>query len=211
MTLDVEHLRLLDPGVTAGLVQHAVDEDYKHLGYVEREDTKTAVFAFLTVMKPGDLVLCQHAGAVRLGVVLGEPEHNEDNRRMWRKVRWFDDAHTTADLPRHVQRQLATPGIMVDVTKVVQALQSLVPAEAEPDDDDPATAAVEVVPVHEGFRPLSRDFADSLHMTSNRCRKSRSCWRKTGNWSCTARPGPVKPTWPSTSPRSLPRTGPTSG
>jgi 5-methylcytosine-specific restriction protein B len=164
VTLDVEHLRLLDPGVTAGLVQHAVDEDYKHLGYVEREDTKTAVFAFLTVMKPGDLVLCQHAGAVRLGVVLGEPEHNEDNRRMRRKVRWFDDAHTTADLPRHVQRQLATPGIMVDVTKVVQALQSLVPAEAEPDDDDPATAAVEVVPVHEGFRPLSRGFADSLHM-----------------------------------------------
>lgn len=164
VTLDVEHLRLLDPGVTAGLVQHAVDEDYKHLGYVEREDTKTAVFAFLTVMKPGDLVLCQHAGAVRLGVVLGEPEHNEDNRRMRRKVRWFDDAHTTADLPRHVQRQLATPGIIVDVTKVVQALQSLVPAEAEPDDDDPATAAVEVVPVLEGFRPLSRDFADSLHM-----------------------------------------------
>ncbi|WP_426225202.1 McrB family protein [Pseudarthrobacter sp. DSP2-3-2b1] len=164
VTLDVEHLRFLDPGVTAGLVQHAVDEDYKHLGYVEREDTKTAVFAFLTVMKPGDLVLCQHAGAVRLGVVLGEPEHNEDNRRMRRKVRWFDDAHTTADLPRHVQRQLATPGIIVDVTKVVQALQSLVPAEAEPDDDDPATAAVEVVPVHEGFRPLSRGFADSLHM-----------------------------------------------
>ncbi|MGM9472585.1 McrB family protein [Pseudarthrobacter sp. YS3] len=164
VTLDVEHLRLLDPGVTAGLVQHAVDEDYKHLGYVEREDTKTAVFAFLTVMKPGDLVLCQHAGAVRLGVVLGEPEHNEDNRQMRRKVRWFEDAHTTADLPRHVQRQLATPGIIVDVTKVVQALQSLVPAEAEPDDDDPATAAVEVVPVQEGFRPLSRDFADSLHM-----------------------------------------------
>jgi 5-methylcytosine-specific restriction protein B len=164
VTLDVEHLRLLDPGVTAGLVQHAVDEDYKHLGYVEREDTKTAVFAFLTVMKPGDLVLCQHAGAVRLGVVLGEPEHNEDNRQMRRKVRWFEDAHTTADLPRHVQRQLATPGIIVDVTKVVQALQSLVPAEAEPDDDDPATAAVEVVPAQEGFRPLSRDFADSLHM-----------------------------------------------
>src|SRR6476620_5893871 len=36
VTLDVEHLRTLDPGVTAGLVQHAVDEDYKHLGYVER-------------------------------------------------------------------------------------------------------------------------------------------------------------------------------
>ncbi|GAC1510808.1 MAG: hypothetical protein NVS1B16_01290 [Pseudarthrobacter sp.] len=165
VTLDVEHLRHLDPGVTAGLVQHAVDEDYKHLGYVEREDTKTAVFAFLTVMKPGDLVLYQSAGTVRLGVVLGEPEHNEDNRQMRRKVRWLDDeGHAMGELPRHVQRQLATAGIIVDVTKVVQALQALVPGEAEPDDDDPATAAVEVVPVHEGFRPLSRDFADSLHM-----------------------------------------------
>ena len=102
MTLDVEHLRLLDPGVTAGLVQHAVDEDYKHLGYVEREDTKTAVFAFLTVMKPGDLALYQSSGTVRVGVVLGEPEHREDNRRLRRKVRWFDEdpQHDRAAPPR---------------------------------------------------------------------------------------------------------------
>lgn len=164
VTLDVEHLRLLDAGVTAGLVQHAVDEDYKHLGYVEREDTKTAVFAFLTVMKPGDLALYQNAGAVRIGVVLGEPDHNGDNRRMRRKVRWFDEAHATADLPRHVQRQLATPGIVVDVTRVVQALQALVPAEAEAEPDGDTEPAAVVVPVQEGFRPLTREFADSLHM-----------------------------------------------
>ncbi len=164
VTLDVEHLRLLDPGVTAGLVQHAVDEDYKHLGYVEREDTKTAVFAFLTVMKPGDLVLYQHSGAVRLGVVLGEPEHNEDNRRLRRKVRWFDEGHTTTSLPRHVQRQLATPGIVVDLTRVVQALQALLPAEAETEPDGDAEAAAVVPPVQEGFRPLTREFADALHM-----------------------------------------------
>jgi 5-methylcytosine-specific restriction protein B len=164
VTLDVEHLRLLGPGVTAGVVQHAVDEDYKHLGYVEREDTKTAVFAFLTVMKPGDLVLYQHAGTVRLGGVLGEPEHNEDNRRLRRKVRWFDEGHTTTSLPRHVQRQLATPGIVVDVTRVVQALQGLLPAEAETEPDGDAEAAAVVPPVQEGFRPLTREFADSLHM-----------------------------------------------
>ncbi|WP_406633842.1 McrB family protein [Pseudarthrobacter quantipunctorum] len=164
VTLDVEHLRLLDPGVTAGLVQHAVDEDYRHLGYVEREDTKTAVFAFLTVMKPGDLVLYQHAGTVSLGVVLGEPEHNDDNRRLRRKVRWFDEGHATTSLPRHIQRQLATPGIVVDVTKVVQALQALLPAEAETGPDDDAEAAAVAPPVQEGFRPLTREFADTLHM-----------------------------------------------
>lgn len=164
VTLDVEHLRLLGPGVTAGVVQNAVDEDYKHLGYVEREDNKTAVFAFLTVMKPGDLVLYQHAGAVRVGGVLGEPEHNEDNRRMRRKVRWFDDAHSMADLPRHVQRQLATPGIIVDVTRVVQALQALLPAEAESEADDDAAPAAVVELVPEGFRPLTEEFAASLHM-----------------------------------------------
>ncbi len=164
VTLDVEHLRLLGPGVTAGVVQHAVDEDYKHLGYVEREDTKTAVFAFLTVMKPGDLVLYQHSGTVRLGVVLGEPEHNEDNRRLRRKVRWFDEGHTTTSLPRHVQRQLATPGIVVDLTRVVQALQGLLPAEAETEPDGDAEAAAVLPPPQEGFRPLTREFADSLHM-----------------------------------------------
>ncbi|MDP9889636.1 McrB family protein [Pseudarthrobacter enclensis] len=164
VTLDVEHLRHLDPGVTAGVVQHAVDEDYKHLGYVEREDTKTAVFAFLTVMKPGDLVLYQHAGTVRLGGVLGEPEYNDDNRRLRRKVRWFDDGHTTTSLPRHVQRQLATPGIVVDVTRVVQALQALLPPEAETEPDADTEGAAVVPPVQEGFRPLTREFAASLHM-----------------------------------------------
>ncbi|MDQ0863609.1 McrB family protein [Arthrobacter globiformis] len=164
VTLDVEHLRLLDAGVTAGLVQHAVDEDYKHLGYVEREDTKTAVFAFLTVMKPGDLALYQNAGAVRIGVVLGEPDHNGDSRRMRRKVRWFDEAHAMTDLPRHIQRQLATPGIVVDVTRVVQALQALLPAEAETEPDADTSPATVALPVLGGFRPVTREFADSLHM-----------------------------------------------
>ncbi|WP_458113378.1 AAA family ATPase [Arthrobacter sp. R1-13] len=163
VTLDVEHLRLLDPGVTAGLVQHAVDEDYKHLGYVEREDTKTAVFGFLSVMKPGDLALYQSSGSVRIGVVLGEPEQNDDNRRMHRKVRWFDETHIMTNLPRHVQRQLAASGIIVDVTRVIQALQALLPAEAEAEDDDAAQAPV-VDPVPEGFRPLTPEFAASLHM-----------------------------------------------
>ncbi|WP_284985986.1 AAA family ATPase [Arthrobacter sp. fls2-241-R2A-172] len=163
-TLDVEHLRTLTAGVTAGVVQHAVDEDYKHLGYVEREDTKTAVFAFLTVMKPGDLTLYQHAGRVRVGVVLGEPEHHEDNRRIRRKVRWFDDSYAIPELPRHAQRQLSTPGILVDVTRVIQALQELLPVEAETDGEDeaPPTAVVEVV--QQGFRPLTEEFAASLHM-----------------------------------------------
>jgi 5-methylcytosine-specific restriction protein B len=115
-------------------------------------------------MKPGDLALYQSSGAVRIGVVLGEPDHNEDNRRMRRKVRWFDEAHATADLPRHVQRQLATPGIVVDVTRVVQALQALVPAEAETEPDGGTEPAAVALPVQEGFRPLTREFADSLHM-----------------------------------------------
>ncbi|MDQ0754042.1 McrB family protein [Arthrobacter sp. B3I4] len=164
VTLDVEHLRLLDPGVTAGLVQHAVDEDYKHLSYVEREDTKTAVFAFLTVMKPGDLTLYQSSGAVRVGVVLGEPEHHDDNRRLRRKVRWFDEAHAMSELPRHVQRQLASSGVIVDVTRVIQALEALLPAEAEAEEGDGAEPAAVVEPAPEGFRPLTAEFAASLHM-----------------------------------------------
>jgi 5-methylcytosine-specific restriction protein B len=164
VTLDVEHLRVLPAGVAAGAVQHAVDEDYKHLGYVEREDNKTAVFAFLSVMKPGDVVLFQHSGSVRVGVVLGEPEHHEDNRRMGRKVRWMDESHAITDLPRHVQRQLSTPGIIVDVTRVIQALESLLPAEAETDGEEEADTAAAVEPVQEGFRPLSAEFAASLHM-----------------------------------------------
>ncbi len=161
-TLDVEHLRSLDAGVTAGAVQHAVDEDYKHLGYVEREDTKTAVFAFLSVMKPGDLALYQHGGTVRIGVVLGEPEQND--RRLRRKVRWLDEAHTSTELPRHVQRQLSTPGIIVDVTKVISALQALLPPEAEADAEDEAAPETVAIPLIQGFRPLTEEFAASLHM-----------------------------------------------
>ncbi|WP_210725712.1 AAA family ATPase [Arthrobacter silvisoli] len=163
-TLDVEHLRELQPGVAAGLVQRVVDEDCKHLGYVEREDIKTAVFAFLTVMKPGDLALFQHSGSVRIGVVLGEAEHDDDKPRLRRKVRWFEESHPIAEAPRHVQRQLSTPGIVVDVTRVVSLLQALLPAEAESDGEDTAAPESAVEPVPEGFRPLSEEFAASLHM-----------------------------------------------
>ncbi|WP_120521512.1 McrB family protein [Arthrobacter celericrescens] len=163
-TLDVEHLRELQPGVAAGLVQRVVDEDCKHLGYVEREDIKTAVFAYLTVMKPGDLALFQHAGSVRIGVVLGEAEHDGGKRQLRRKVRWFEESHPIAEAPRHVQRQLSTPGIVVDVTRVMSLLQALLPAEAESDGEDTAAPESAVEPVLEGFRPLSEDFAASLHM-----------------------------------------------
>lgn len=163
VTLDVEHLRPLQAGIAAGLVQHAVDEDCKHLGYVEREDTKTAVFAFLTVMKPGDLVLYQHAGTVHPGVVLGEPDDDGEERRLRRKVRWFD-GHPAADLPRHVQRQLATPGIVVDVTRVVQALETLLPPEAEPEIEETGDEAAAAEAVPEGFGRLTSSFAESLHM-----------------------------------------------
>lgn len=163
-TLDVEHLRELQPGVAAGLVQRVVDEDCKHLGYVEREDIKTAVFAFLTVMKPGDLALFQHAGSVRIGVVLGEAEHDGGKRQLRRKVRWFEESHPIAEAPRHVQRQLSTPGIVVDVTRVMSLLQALLPAEAESDGEDTGAPETAVEPVLEGFRPLSEDFAASLHM-----------------------------------------------
>lgn len=164
VTLDVDHLRLLNAGVTAGLVQRAVDEDYKHLSYVEREDTKSAVFAFLTVMKPGDLTLYQSSGTVRVGVVLGEPAHHQDNRRLRRKVRWFDEVHAMADLPRHVQRKLASSGLIVDVTRVIQSLEALLPAEAEVEDPDDAEPDAVVEPPCEGFRPLTAEFAESLHM-----------------------------------------------
>ena len=164
VTLDVEHLRHLDPGVTAGLVQHAVDEDYKHLGYVEREDTKTAVFAFLTVMKPGDLVLYQNSGTVRLGVVLGEPEHNEDNRRMRRKVRWFDDeGHATAELPRHVQRQLATPGSSWTSPRWCRRCRRSLPGRGGTGRRRPRDGRRRR-PCAGGLPPADRDFADSLHM-----------------------------------------------
>jgi 5-methylcytosine-specific restriction protein B len=52
----------------------------------------------------------------------------------------------------------------VDVTRVIQALQELLPVEAETDGEDetPPTAVVEVV--QQGFRPLTEEFAASLHM-----------------------------------------------
>ncbi len=213
VTLDVEHLRLLDPGVTAGLVQHAVDEDYKHLGYVEREDTKTAVFAFLTVMKPGDLVLYQSSGTVRLGVVLGEPEHNEDNRRMRRKVRWLDEKATPPpNCPATSSASWPPPGSSWTSPKWCRRCRRSSRPRRNRTDDDPATAAVEIVPVQEGFRPLTprlRGFAPHGPRTAAGDRGTAGGEPPAGP----LRPArePARPTWPSTSPRSSRRTARTSG
>ena len=63
-----------------------------------------------------------------------------------------------------MQRQLTTSGNIVDITRVIQALEALLPAEAEAEDGDGAEPDAAVEPACDGFRPLTPEFAASLHM-----------------------------------------------
>ncbi len=98
-------------------------------------------------------------------MVLGEPEHHEDNRRLRRKVRWFDETHNMTELPRHVQRQLATSGHRRGHhPRHPGPARRCCPPKRKPSPTTAPEPAAVVEPACEGFRPLTPEFAASLHM-----------------------------------------------
>ena len=130
---------------------------------------------------------------MRIGVVLGEPEHDEDNRRLRRKVRWFDEDHDVTGLPRHVQRQLTTSGNIVDVTSVVPGAPGAPAGRSGSRGRRRRRADAAVEPA--SMKVPAADAASSpspCTWTWSRCRRSPNCSRRTGSWCCTARPGTGK-------------------
>ncbi|MBD8043359.1 AAA family ATPase [Arthrobacter sp. Sa2BUA2] len=149
-------------------LQSAVDQGYEHLDYPERGLRARAYHAFLTLMKPEDLVLTVQGQQLSLGIVNGPVEHRRDDPMIGlvREVAWQRSTVSTADLAAPFPSLLEEQGMVVDLTEVLPSIRTwledddVAPAVA-PAIDDARELTASGVPV---LREVSEDLAEALLM-----------------------------------------------
>lgn len=127
-------------------IKSAVDSGYSTLGYSQREAKYEEIRAFVRRMRSGDLVLTTNGDEVFFGRVAGGPEQlaspgKRSNLR--RTVEWLDaDSPLAVDeVSPRVQSRLGSPSDIVELTDLLDELETLQRLAVNPEDSaDPAEA-----------------------------------------------------------------------
>jgi 5-methylcytosine-specific restriction protein B len=129
-SLAASQLRKVDSGITPGDLEHAVREDYEHLGQYDLKAKVDEILAFVTKMDPGDIVLTTSGEDVYVGDLAGPwtyqvSEGGRSNLR--RAVEWrnSDSPLVFTELPAPVQAQLKSGGTLLDLTAIADVLDGL--------------------------------------------------------------------------------------
>ncbi len=153
ISLPATNLGDVAAGSKEKVVKEAVDVGYQHVDYSQRQALTAEYYAFLTLMKSGDLVTAQSDTTVHVGVIESEPDYaGEPNDRLHRSVDWQAEV-PVADLAATVLGLLDLQGNVVDVTQGLEELRALlyvVPPSTTPEDLR--------------FPTVSQDFAAGLNM-----------------------------------------------
>jgi 5-methylcytosine-specific restriction enzyme B len=131
-SLPASKLRELPPGASQETIRAAVDEDYAHGSFNDRQKKTSEFYTFLTRMREDDIVLSNDGGRVYIGYVRGGPGFRASvgNRaNLQRPVEWinadkpldFED-----DLPDEIAAKLATQHDVLDLTEFLEDLEALV-------------------------------------------------------------------------------------
>lgn len=153
ISLPATNLGDVAAGSKEKLVKEAVDVGYQHEDYSQRQSLTAEYYAFLTLMKSGDLVTAQSDTTVHVGVIESEPDYaGEPNDRLHRCVDWQAEV-PVADLAATVLGLLDLQGNVVDVTQGLEELRALL--DVVPPPPNPADLR---------FPTISKDFAAGLNM-----------------------------------------------
>jgi MoxR-like ATPase len=154
------------PGADEKTVKAAVESGYQHVDYAQRQVLSAEYYAFLTRMKPGDLVAVPQDTTVHVGVVEGDARYVEGpDDRLRRAVTWRaetkPDEEGLADL-RGLQ------GTVVDITAGYDRLAALIDAAPEPAGGESRSRETTIVPprlhVVPVLPPVTTELAGTLHM-----------------------------------------------
>lgn len=125
VSLAASYLGSPAPGASVAEVKAAIASGYQHQDTGQRKALVVEYYAFLSVMKPGDIVAALHDGRLHVGVVDGPAEYEEqDGDRLRRAVLW-QTAVPTGDLSSSVSYLLDRQGNIVDVTEGLTDLQAI--------------------------------------------------------------------------------------
>lgn len=134
-SLSAARLRELPPGASRDRIRAAVEEDYQHASYSER-NKKTAEFhAFLSRMNDGDLVVTTDGPRAYLGEIVGPPTFTSSAgnvANLQRPVRWRRDTADPldfADLPDEMAARLSSQHDVLDLTEFADDLRKLLGEE----------------------------------------------------------------------------------
>jgi 5-methylcytosine-specific restriction enzyme B len=154
-----------DPGEAE--VEELAEAAYSHLQHHDRQAKVEEITAFVTKMKPGDLVATVSQGCVYIGDIDGpwewtESEGGRSNLR--RPVTWrnADAGVAIADLPDPLPAQFSAGPNVVDLTANIATLEAF----TNPDVDDSAGDGVSGVSgVHQHLPQPTQKLADELFVS----------------------------------------------
>lgn len=126
--VDATRLRPLTPGVPLNELRAIIESDFDHLSYDQRQERVAAYHAFLNRMRIGDLVVTRAAGSIHVGRVEGQPALTSDlesRQELQRRVSWQSIALPVEELPDVLRDRLKSPGVVLDLTDLLEAIEEL--------------------------------------------------------------------------------------
>lgn len=137
-SLAAARLRDVTPGASRDQVRAAVDRDYAHAGARDRLRLTAEYHAFLSRMRPDDIVVTNDSARVYLGEITGEATFvsGTGNRaNLQRPVQWIntDNPVNFTELPDEVSARVGNPDAdVIELTKFLGDLERLM-GMAEPE------------------------------------------------------------------------------
>ncbi|WP_427922826.1 DUF4357 domain-containing protein [Streptomyces sp. cg40] len=149
VTLAAKHLRQgFGQGASKDRLRTAVEEDYESTAtYNQKMQLVEEFHAFVSRMKPGDVVCTISGGRLFVGEITGAAEQieTEDGRsNLRRPVQWHSEGFAYDELPEELQQKLSAQHDVVDLTVVKDLIDGLgisdeeLVEEAEAADRDPS-------------------------------------------------------------------------
>jgi 5-methylcytosine-specific restriction protein B len=162
ISLPAAHLPELEPGTGLARIRAMVEESYGHEDYVQRLARTTEFDIFCNRMKIDDIVAVVEGDRRTAGQITGEPQRTRDeDDRFSRSVAWSGAKSAGVnDVSAKLTDALDQPGVIVDLTRGIDALLPLLPG-AEPPVSPPPPAGQERVT---SLRTATDELADDVHM-----------------------------------------------
>jgi 5-methylcytosine-specific restriction enzyme B len=164
VSLAASQLREISPDISAEDLAAAAAEDYDHLKFQELKSKVDEILAFVTRIKPGDVVTTTNEGALYIGDVTGglEWQHSEEGRsNLRRTVEWRnpDSPVDFTDLPAPLPAKLRSGSSVIDLTAELELIESLT---LPPDDDRVEAGPTPELAVHEHLPQPTAELAEGL-------------------------------------------------
>jgi 5-methylcytosine-specific restriction protein B len=148
VSIAASHLREVHSGTSHDDLRKAVDTDYAHLSYAQRQTKLAELHAFLERMRIGDAVVTTSKGRMYAGRIDGPAvwQAGESLTTIRRPVAWETEGVDWSDLPDTMQTKLKSAATVVDLTDAADAIEALFTGGPPPPPTEPTAVEAASLP-----------------------------------------------------------------